>query len=245
MRCGRCVLTAPEASASLDDFHEQLARCDECPLLAGEAPDAAAAMSAVRNLVARQREAARALRQLGNRARRAEAELRGMEAEIERQEAKMALLERVQKASALEASRELSAKQDLVHRQEQAILALSTPIIHVWDGVVVLPIIGPIDAGRAEILTQSLLDEVQRSGSSHAILDLTGASEVTTETAEHLLRVALAVRLLGAEVLLTGMRSGVAQTVVALGVDLGAIRTMRDLKQALRHALSARRRGAS
>lgn len=228
MRCTSCVLEHEGAAHSLDDFLDQLGGCDECPLL-GEG-----ASPIVRGLVARHHEAARALRKLGQRARAAEAAARDLEASASRNEERLATLAHLQKASAEEAEAALDEK-------EAAILALSTPIIHVLDGVVVLPLIGELDTRRAETMTNALLDEVARSSARHVVIDLTGIHAMTAETAEHLLRVAHAVRLLGADVELTGLRADVARTVIELGVDLSRIRTRSSLKQAIAHASRAPR----
>ncbi|MDC3960045.1 STAS domain-containing protein [Polyangium jinanense] len=216
---------------SLDDFWEQLGGCDECPLQCGEG-----ASPIVRLLVTRHHEAARAHRKLGQRARAAEAAVRDLEATAERNEERLATLAHLQKASAEEAEAALQAEMDLVAQKEAAILALSTPILHVLDGVVVLPLIGELDARRAEMMTNALLDEVARSSARHVVVDLTGIHAMTAETAEHLLRVAHAARLLGAEVELSGLRADVARTVIELGVDLSRIRTRSSLKQAIAHA---------
>lgn len=229
MRCERCVLEFPEASASLDDFHEKLGQCNECPL-----QNDADASPVVWLLVQRHKEAARALRKIGQRARAAEAHVRDLGETVARQESKILVIEEFQKASAAAADAALQEKLSLLEQKEAAIVRLGAPIIHVLDGVVALPLIGELDGARAESMTATLLDTVAQMGATHVVLDLTGISSLNAETAELLLRVAQAVRLLGAEIMLTGMRADLARTVVTLDVGLGNVRTLPTLKEAVR-----------
>src|SRR5690606_19838895 len=114
------------------------------------------------------------------------------------------------------------------------ILSLSTPIIQVWSGILVLPLVGALDAARADALMSGLLESVVARGARHAILDLTGVSEVDGPRADHLLRVVRAARLLGAEVLLSGMRPQVARAVADLDLRFEGLRTASSLEEALR-----------
>lgn len=229
MRCPQCVLEFPDACGTLDDFHEHLRQCDECPLQT--APNASPIIG---HLIQRHNEAARALRKLGQRARAAEAHTRDMASAIAKQEFRLELIEEFQKASAAAADAALQEKLTLLEQKEAAIVRLGAPIIHVLDGVVALPLIGDLDNARAESMTATLLDTVAHQGATHVVLDLTGISSLNAETAELLLRVAQAVRLLGAEIMLTGMRADLARTVVTLDVGLGNVRTLPTLKEAVR-----------
>jgi len=125
----------------------------------------------------------------------------------------------------------------LIAEQQQAIRALSTPIIQLWDGIVTLPLIGTLDAERATQIMDSLLAEVVRVGARYAILDLTGVVSVDMTTADHLVRITRAVALLGAEARLCGLTPPVAQALTDLGVDLTPFRTHRNLQEALRACL--------
>ncbi|NUQ72338.1 MAG: STAS domain-containing protein [Polyangiaceae bacterium] len=226
MRCEQCLLEAPgSADLPLDEFLDRLSACDECPLVHGEG-----ASAPLRLLAKKQLEAARALRKLNSRARKHEIELHDLMASVEKYEARMADLESLHKAS----TKELEAQLNLVQSQQQAIRALSTPLIQVADGVLALPIIGSLDASRTAVLTEALLDEVRASGARYVILDLTGLLSVETDTGALLLRVFGAVRLLGAKVLLAGMKSEIALAFVTLGADLSTIMTVRSMKDALR-----------
>lgn len=129
---------------------------------------------------------------------------------------------------------ELRDKLAFVHRLEDAIRAMSTPIIQVWDGVLTLPVVGALDSGRASAMMEQLLGEIVRTRSRYAIIDLTGVDVVDTGAADHLLKIIRAVELLGARCVVTGIRPGVAQTMVSLGVDLASIATLRNLQEGLK-----------
>jgi rsbT co-antagonist protein RsbR len=139
---------------------------------------------------------------------------------------------------------ELEAKKEVVERQQLVIRDLSTPIIQVWDGVLTLPMIGLIDSARTAAVMDSLLEAVARTRARFAILDLTGVDAVDTQTAANLLALIRAIRLLGAEGILTGIRSSVAQTVAGLGVDLEGVKTLANLAAGLRHCIVRIRGGA-
>ncbi len=134
-------------------------------------------------------------------------------------------------------------QQELIRLQAAAIAELSTPIIPITDDVVVMPLIGVLDTTRAQQVMDTLLSGLSSSGASVAIIDITGVKVVDTKVADALLRVARGARLLGAEVVLTGIRAEVAQTMVRLGVDLQNIVTRGTLQGGITYALS--RRGAA
>jgi anti-anti-sigma regulatory factor len=110
---------------------------------------------------------------------------------------------------------------------------LSTPVITLWEGVVMMPIIGRVDAARAASILERLLGSVASSRAKHAVLDITGVKGIDDGLASHFLRIAGAVRLLGAELILAGTRPEVAQAFVAVGADLTAVTSVRDVKAAL------------
>ncbi|KYF68819.1 PAS domain S-box protein [Sorangium cellulosum] len=132
---------------------------------------------------------------------------------------------------------ELRSKLELIERQQQVIRDLSTPIIQVWEGVLTLPMIGVVDSQRTAEIMDTLLDAIVRMGARYAILDLTGVEMVDTKTASYLLDLVRAIRLLGAEGIVTGIRSNVAQTIVSLGLDLSSITTLGNLRAALQHCI--------
>lgn len=132
-----------------------------------------------------------------------------------------------------ESERVLQDKLRIIEDQQAAIQKLSTPIIEVWEGVLTIPVLGIVDEQRAEQMMFTMLDAVSRTGCRYTIIDLTGVDAVDTRTAGHLMRIVRAVQLLGAQSIVVGIRSDVAQTIVALGVDLSSIITLATLRQAL------------
>lgn len=132
---------------------------------------------------------------------------------------------------------ELEARLALIERQQAVIRDLETPIIQVWDKVLTLPMIGIVDSKRAARVMDDLLQSVVRTSARFAILDLTGVELVDTATASYLLQMIHAIRLLGAEGILTGIRPTVAQTVISLGVDLQGIPTHGTLRHGLAYCI--------
>jgi len=127
--------------------------------------------------------------------------------------------------------------EQLIRAQADALRAVSAPLLPVSDEVVVLPLIGDVDASRAEQVMDTLLAGIAERKPTIAILDVTGVPTVDTHTADALLQSARAARLLGVEVILTGVRPDVAQALVALGVDLASIATLSSLQRGIAHAL--------
>lgn len=136
---------------------------------------------------------------------------------------------------------DLERKLHKIEEQEAAIRELSTPVIEVWDDVLVLPIVGILDTKRSVDLMNSLLETIVRTQSKNVIIDITGVEVVDTKTADYLLKVVRAARLLGARGVLTGLGPAVAQTLVDIGADLTEVTTLRNLKEGLKHCLMAQR----
>ncbi len=153
-----------------------------------------------------------------------------------------AIAEREQ-ALELSARAEAEAREladDLHHRieaQRDAIHSMSTPIIQVWDDIVTMPVVGLVDSVRAADMKNALLETVARTGAKFAIVDLTGVDTVDTATADHLLKVMRAVGLLGARCIMTGIQPTVAQIIVALGLDMQSVVTLRSLREGLRYCM--------
>ncbi len=124
--------------------------------------------------------------------------------------------------------------EEIADRQSTVLSELSTPIISIWDGVITLPVIGTVDTARSVQMMDRLLDRVVLDQASHVIIDLTGVSLLDTRTADHFLRMAKAVRLLGAECFLTGISANIAQTLSQLGIDTSSVRTVRRQSDALK-----------
>ncbi|HEX7979390.1 MAG TPA: STAS domain-containing protein [Gemmatimonadaceae bacterium] len=132
----------------------------------------------------------------------------------------------------------IRARQELISRQQQDMLELSTPVVKLWDGVLALPMIGTLDSSRTQVVMETLLQRIVETGSDVAILDITGVPTVDTLTAQHLLKTVTAARLMGAECIISGIRPQIAQTIVHLGVDLGDVITKATLADAFKLALS-------
>jgi len=132
----------------------------------------------------------------------------------------------------------IKARQELITRQQQDMLELSTPVVKLWEGVLALPMIGTLDSSRTQVVMESLLQRIVDTGSDVAILDITGVPTVDTLTAQHLLKTVTAARLMGAECIISGIRPQIAQTIVHLGVDLGDVITKATLADAFKLALS-------
>ena len=129
-------------------------------------------------------------------------------------------------------------REEVIHRQQQEMLELSTPVVTLWDGVLALPMIGTLDSARTQIVMETLLQRIVETGAGIAIIDITGVPTVDTMTAQHLLKTVTATRLMGAECIISGIRPQIAQTIVHLGVDLGDVTTKATLADAFRIALA-------
>ncbi|HWE01950.1 MAG TPA: STAS domain-containing protein [Tepidisphaeraceae bacterium] len=129
------------------------------------------------------------------------------------------------------------SREDIINRQQQEMLELSTPVVKLWEGVLALPMIGTLDSARTQIVMESLLQRIVETGSEIAIIDITGVPTVDTLVAQHLLKTVTAIRLMGADCIISGIRPQIAQTIVHLGVDLQGVTTKATLADALTLAL--------
>lgn len=130
-----------------------------------------------------------------------------------------------------------STREDLIIRQQQELLELSTPVVKLWDGILALPIIGTLDSARTQVVMESLLQTVVATNSKFAIIDITGVPTVDTLVAQHLLKTITAARLMGAECIISGVRPQIAQTIVHLGINLEDVVTKAKLADAFALAL--------
>jgi PAS domain S-box-containing protein len=132
---------------------------------------------------------------------------------------------------------ERRAAEEKIRKQAQEIIEMgSVPVVQLWDGIVLVPLIGTLDSQRTQQLMDRLLNRVVETGSPVALLDITGVPAIDTQTAQHLIEAVAAVRLLGADVVLTGVRPAIAQTLVHLGIDLSHVTTRSSLAAGLRRA---------
>lgn len=132
----------------------------------------------------------------------------------------------------------IKGREEVILRQTDEITEISTPVIRVWDGILALPIIGTLDSSRTQVVMESLLQEIVESGSSIAILDISGVPAVDSLVAQHLIKTVSATRLMGAECIISGIRPEIAQTVVHLGIDLSDVTTKATLASALKAAFN-------
>lgn len=166
--------------------------------------------------------------------RRQEAELREA---LQRRESDAEELQRKNRQLA-EENAERERAEVLLRQQQETMLAMSTPIIQAWEGVLVLPVIGAVETARASQIMERLLPEIVRTQARFAILDLTGVSAVDAATVSHLLAVVRAASLLGSQCLVSGISPAIARTMTEIGSAEGAFLTFGLLQNALRHALS-------
>jgi rsbT co-antagonist protein RsbR len=130
-------------------------------------------------------------------------------------------------------------REEVIARQQEELLELSTPVVKLWEGVLAVPMIGTLDSSRTQLVMESLLQRIVETGSELAIIDITGVPTVDTLVAQHLMKTVSAIRLMGADCIISGVRPQIAQTIVHLGIDLQGIVTKASLADALAVAMKA------
>jgi rsbT co-antagonist protein RsbR len=133
------------------------------------------------------------------------------------------------------------ARESVISRQQEELIELSTPVVELWSGILALPLIGTLDSERTQVVMETLLQRLVATGSSIAVIDITGVPTVDTLVAQHLLKTVSAAQLMGADCIISGIRPQIAQTIVHLGIDLSAVATKASLSDAF--ALALKRRG--
>jgi rsbT co-antagonist protein RsbR len=131
----------------------------------------------------------------------------------------------------------VKGREEVIRRQQQELLEISTPVVRLWDGVLALPLIGTLDSSRTQIVMQNLLEAIVTHSAAIAIIDITGVPTVDTLVAQHLLKTVAAARLMGADCIISGIRPQIAQTIIHLGVDLADVITKATLADAFQIAL--------
>lgn len=132
-------------------------------------------------------------------------------------------------------------REAVIERQQAELLELSTPVVKLWQDVLALPMIGTLDSSRTQVVMEALLTRIAETEAAIAIIDITGVPTVDTQVAQHLIKTVTAIRLMGADCIISGVRPQIAQTIVHLGVDLGNVTTKATLADAL--ALAMKRTG--
>lgn len=128
-------------------------------------------------------------------------------------------------------------REEIIRRQQQELMDLSTPVVKLWKDILALPLIGTLDSGRTQVVMQNLLEAIVAHGATIAIIDITGVPTVDTLVAQHLLKTVAAARLMGADCIISGIRPQIAQTIIHLGVDLAEVTTKATLADAFQLAL--------
>ena len=131
----------------------------------------------------------------------------------------------------------LTTREEVIRRQQEEMLELSTPVVKLWDGILALPIIGTLDSARTQVVMETLLENIVKTNSRVAIIDITGVPTVDTVVAQHLLKTVTAARLMGADCIISGVRPQIAQTIVHLGINLLDVTTKATLADAFALAL--------
>jgi rsbT co-antagonist protein RsbR len=131
----------------------------------------------------------------------------------------------------------LKSREEIIRRQQEEMLELSTPVVKLWEGILALPLIGTLDSARTQVVMESLLESIVQTNSGVAIIDITGVPTVDTVVAQHLLKTVTAARLMGADCIISGVRPQIAQTIVHLGINLLDVTTKATLSDAFSLAL--------
>jgi rsbT co-antagonist protein RsbR len=141
---------------------------------------------------------------------------------------------RIERERNLAYQADIEEKLAMIEQQRAAIRELSTPVIEVWDGILCLPVVGIVDSARSAQMTDVVLQAIAEKGTRCAIVDITGIEVMDTKTVDHFVRMAKAVRMLGAECILTGISPNIAHTMIHMGVNLADVATRRSLREALK-----------
>jgi rsbT co-antagonist protein RsbR len=131
----------------------------------------------------------------------------------------------------------MKSREEIINRQQQDMLELSTPVVRLWEGILALPLIGTLDSARTQVVMESLLKKIVETNSQVAIIDITGVPTVDTLVAQHLIKTVTAARLMGADCIISGIRPQIAQTIVHLGVNLSDVTTKSSMADAFLIAL--------
>ncbi|MFF4185320.1 STAS domain-containing protein [Streptomyces sp. NPDC001691] len=140
-------------------------------------------------------------------------------------------------AGALSFETYVEGREEIIRRQSRQLLELSTPVVRLWRHVLAVPLIGTLDTARTQVVMENLLQAIQEHEAQVAIIDITGVPTVDTAVAQHLMQTVNAVRLMGADCVISGIRPPIAQTIAQLGIDLSKILTRASLADALSEAI--------
>ncbi|MFZ6031969.1 MAG: STAS domain-containing protein [Melioribacter sp.] len=136
------------------------------------------------------------------------------------------------------------SREDVINKQARQILDMATPIIQIWESIVAVPLIGTLDSARTQIVMEKLLEKIVATKSKVAIIDITGVPTVDTRVAQHIMKTVQAIKLLGADCVITGISAAIAQTMVQMGVEFGGIHTRALMSDGIRYALNLIRKSS-
>ncbi len=131
----------------------------------------------------------------------------------------------------------VEGREEIIRRQSRQLLEVSTPVVRLWRHVLAVPLVGTLDTARSQVVMETLLEAIQQHEATVAIIDITGVPTVDTSVAQHLMQTVQAVRMMGADCVISGIRPAIAQTIVQLGIDLSDILTRANLADALATAV--------
>ncbi|PJE99383.1 anti-anti-sigma factor [Streptomyces carminius] len=140
-------------------------------------------------------------------------------------------------AAALSFNAYVERREEIIQRQSRQLLEMSTPVVHLWQQILAVPLIGTLDTARTQVVMENLLQSIQTNEARVVIIDITGVPTVDTAVAQHLIQTVNAVRLMGADCFISGIRPSIAQTIAQLGIDLSTILTRATLSDALAAAV--------
>ncbi len=140
-------------------------------------------------------------------------------------------------AGALSFETYVEGREEIIRRQSQQLMEQLTPVVRLWRQVLAVPLIGTLDTARTQVVMENLLQAIQEHEALVAIIDITGVPTVDTAVAQHLMQTVNAVRLMGADCVISGVRPSIAQTIAQLGIDLSTILTRATLADALAAAI--------
>ncbi|MEE1927949.1 STAS domain-containing protein [Streptomyces sp. TRM 70351] len=140
-------------------------------------------------------------------------------------------------AGALSFAAYVEGREEIIQRQSRELLEQSTPVVQIWRHVLAVPLIGTLDTSRTQVVMENLLQSIKDNEAQVAIIDITGVAMVDTAVAQHLMQTVSAVRLMGADCIISGVRPSIAQTIAQLGIDLSTILTRATLADALAAAM--------
>ncbi|MER7112482.1 STAS domain-containing protein [Streptomyces sp. NPDC000229] len=141
-------------------------------------------------------------------------------------------------AGAMSFATYVEGREEIIRRQSRQLLETSTPVVQLWDRVLGVPLVGTLDTSRTQVVMENLLGAIESGEARVAIIDITGVPTVDTAVAHHLMQTVNAVRLMGADCFISGIRPPIAQTIAQLGIDLSAILTRATLSDALEAAIA-------